>query len=197
MRGFRQRQTNILVATDVAARGIDVNDLSHVINYALPQDPESYIHRIGRTGRAGKRGAAITFVAPRELRLLDLIRKVSGAPIRKGSVPKIDDIIKSRRNRLKNEIKTTMQSKDLGTFKIMAAELLKDADPVEVLAACLNISFGNKLDTCGYNEIQEVDPIDIKDHTRIFMAKGHRPPRKKAARWHQGSRAGKGPDRLK
>jgi len=65
MNKFKKRQLNVLIATDVAARGIDVQDLTHVINYALPQDPESYVHRIGRTGRAGKEGIAITFITPR------------------------------------------------------------------------------------------------------------------------------------
>jgi ATP-dependent RNA helicase DeaD len=63
---FRKQRINILVATDVAARGIDIHNLTHVINYSLPQDPEAYVHRIGRTGRAGKEGTAITFVTPDE-----------------------------------------------------------------------------------------------------------------------------------
>ncbi|HPN21392.1 MAG TPA: DEAD/DEAH box helicase, partial [Tenuifilaceae bacterium] len=74
---FRKRYINVLVATDVAARGIDIADLSHVINYSLPQDPESYIHRIGRTGRAGKQGTAITFVSNEEYRKLNYVQKAT------------------------------------------------------------------------------------------------------------------------
>ena len=67
---FRQNQVKVLVATDVAARGLDIDDISHVFNYDLPEDPEIYVHRIGRTGRAGKTGIAISLVTPREKRLL-------------------------------------------------------------------------------------------------------------------------------
>ena len=75
LKRFKARKINVLVATDVAARGIDVNDLSHVINYAIPQEAESYVHRIGRTGRAGKEGTAITFITPQEYRRLLQIQK--------------------------------------------------------------------------------------------------------------------------
>ncbi len=74
---FRKQKINILVATDVAARGIDIIELTHVINYSLPQDPDSYVHRIGRTGRAGKQGTAITFVTSTEYRRLTYIIKTS------------------------------------------------------------------------------------------------------------------------
>ncbi len=77
---FRKQKINILVATDVAARGIDIMDLTHVINYSLPQDPESYVHRIGRTGRAGKQGTAITFVTSTEYRRLTYIKKRPQSP---------------------------------------------------------------------------------------------------------------------
>jgi ATP-dependent RNA helicase DeaD len=174
MRDFRGRRVNILVATDVAARGIDVSDLTHVVNFALPQDPESYVHRIGRTGRAGKEGTAITFVTPRESRPLDLIRKVSGAPIRKGRIPGVDQVIAAKKNRLKGEIETAMQSGNLEVYKTMAAELLKEADAVGVLAACLSLSFGDELDTGSYQEIHHVESVDNKGRTRLFVAKGRR-----------------------
>ena len=74
---FKNKRSNILVATDVAARGIDINNLTHVINYSLPQNPESYVHRIGRTGRAGKEGMAISLVTPHEFRALSKIQKIS------------------------------------------------------------------------------------------------------------------------
>ena len=86
---FRGKKVNILVATDVAARGIDIQNLTHVINYAIPQDPESYVHRIGRTGRAGKEGTAITFITPEEYRRLMFIKKAARTDIRKEKLPKI------------------------------------------------------------------------------------------------------------
>ncbi|MFC1808679.1 DEAD/DEAH box helicase [Candidatus Omnitrophota bacterium] len=84
---FRKRVITILVATDVAARGIDVKDLTHVINYALPQGPESYVHRIGRTGRAGREGVAITFITPAEYRRLEFIKRITKTDIKKSKYP--------------------------------------------------------------------------------------------------------------
>ena len=75
MKKFREGAVDVLIATDVAARGIDVDNITHVINFDIPQDPESYVHRIGRTGRAGNTGVAMTFITPREFRQLKLIER--------------------------------------------------------------------------------------------------------------------------
>ncbi len=101
---FRRRKINILVATDVAARGIDIMDLTHVINYALPQDHESYVHRIGRTGRAGREGTAITFVTSSEYRKLIYIKKAAGTQIRKEKLPEVEQVINIKKERIKNTI---------------------------------------------------------------------------------------------
>ena len=98
---FRERKTLILVATDVAARGIDVVMLTHVVNFNLPFDPESYTHRIGRTGRAGNKGTAITFVTPEEYRRLFALRRASGDGLRKGTVPSVDEVIDAKRDRIR------------------------------------------------------------------------------------------------
>jgi ATP-dependent RNA helicase DeaD len=97
---FRDKQVTILAATDVAARGIDVENLTHVINFSLPQDPESYVHRIGRTGRAGREGMAITFVTPSEYRKLMFIKSATRADIKKQNVPEIEAVLQARRDRL-------------------------------------------------------------------------------------------------
>jgi len=97
---FRERKTLVLVATDVAARGIDVERLTHVVNFNLPFDPESYTHRIGRTGRAGNKGTAITFVTPEEYRRLFALRRASGDGLHKGSVPSVADVIEAKRSRI-------------------------------------------------------------------------------------------------
>ncbi|MCK9906476.1 C-terminal helicase domain-containing protein, partial [Frankia sp. Cpl3] len=81
MNAFREGTIELLIATDVAARGIDVSNVSHVINYDIPQDPESYVHRIGRTGRAGKKGIAMTLVTPREMRQMMIIQKQTKADV--------------------------------------------------------------------------------------------------------------------
>ncbi len=87
LKKFRKKNVTILAATDVAARGIDIENLSHVINYSLPQDPESYVHRIGRTGRAGNEGVAITFVTPSEYRKLTFIKRITKTEIVKMKIP--------------------------------------------------------------------------------------------------------------
>ena len=93
IKGFKNKDFNILVATDVAARGIDVSDLSHVINYSIPDDNESYIHRIGRTGRAGKEGIAILFVSPSELYRVKRLEKVTKSKLLEIAIPPVDAII--------------------------------------------------------------------------------------------------------
>lgn len=98
MQKFRKRQIDILVATDVAARGIDISDVGHVINYSIPQNPENYVHRIGRTGRAGKKGVAITFVTPHEYRSLREIEKVTKTKITKTQVPEMQELIEIKLN---------------------------------------------------------------------------------------------------
>jgi len=90
IKGFKGNRIEILVATDVAARGLDVNDVTHVFNYHLPLDPESYVHRIGRTGRAGKEGMAISLVTPHEFRALSKIQKISKIELKE--VPTLQDV---------------------------------------------------------------------------------------------------------
>lgn len=92
LKDFRTGRVKILVATDVAARGLDINDLTHVINFSLPREVESYVHRIGRTGRAGKKGLALSIVAPHEVRLLKRIQQVTKATLTKGVAPSNDEL---------------------------------------------------------------------------------------------------------
>ena len=97
---FKKKVLTILVATDVAARGIDVSNLTHVINYSIPQEAESYVHRIGRTGRAGHKGIAITFVTPREARTLAQIKRVTKTEIKRESIPNVSEIIEAKKEAL-------------------------------------------------------------------------------------------------
>jgi ATP-dependent RNA helicase DeaD len=111
---FRKQKINILAATDVAARGIDIMDLTHVINYTLPQDPESYVHRIGRTGRAGKQGTAVTFVTSSEYKRLTYIKNTSKSEMKRGKLPEIKDVIKAKRTRVKAELESTIKAEEYG-----------------------------------------------------------------------------------
>ncbi len=168
---FRKQRINILVATDVAARGIDIQNLTHVINYSLPQDPESYIHRIGRTGRAGKEGTAITFVTHDEYRRLIFIKKIAKTDIRKEKLPKIADVINQKKSRIKAEIANIITADDMNGYIKLAQEMLKENEAEKVLAALLKHSFQDELDESSYNEIRDVS-IDRKGTTRLFVALG-------------------------
>lgn len=106
---FRSRKTRILVATDVAARGIDITGLSHVVNYSLPFDSSTYVHRIGRTGRAGTSGIAVTFVRPEERRRLEYlrnqVRKAAKGEMVEEAIPEVKDVLATKRNRMIEELK--------------------------------------------------------------------------------------------
>ncbi len=108
---------DIVVATDVAARGLDVKRISHVVNYDIPYDTESYIHRIGRTGRAGREGKAILFVAPRERRMLAAIERATRQPIKAMALPSRKDITNRRISQFKEQISAAMESEDLEFFE--------------------------------------------------------------------------------
>ncbi len=114
MSKFRKKQINILVATDVAARGIDVSDVSHVINYSIPQNPENYVHRIGRTGRAGREGVAITFVTPYEYRSLREIEKITKTKISKTQIPDIQELLDIKVNNFIKNVKSIMEKNKKG-----------------------------------------------------------------------------------
>lgn len=114
---LKKNTLDILVATDVAARGLDVPRISHVVNYDIPYDTESYVHRIGRTGRAGRTGKAILFVAPREKRMLASIEKATKQPIKPLQMPTREDIVDKRIEAFKQQIADTIESEDLPFFE--------------------------------------------------------------------------------
>lgn len=128
---------DIVVATDVAARGLDVERISHVVNYDIPNDTESYVHRIGRTGRAGRKGVAILFVAPREKRMLRAIETATRQPITPMQLPSHADIADHRIAQFKQNISAAMESQELGLFRevIAAYQQETDADIDEIAAA--------------------------------------------------------------
>lgn len=179
LKKFKMRKVNILVATDVAARGIDVNDLTHVVNYNLPQDPEAYVHRIGRTGRAGKHGTAITIIAPNEMRDLLFIQKISNSKIRKDEVPVIADVIETKKMKVKTEITELMEKDGADDYLELSKELLEEGREAEKVLASL-LAYALK-DTLKQNSYREISPITTrgmgsgfgKDMARLFVAKGH------------------------
>ena len=129
---LKQGKIDILIATDVAARGLDVERISHVVNYDIPQDPESYVHRIGRTGRAGRQGKAILFVASREKRILRTIEKITRQPIEPMQLPSAAIINEQRIKNFKERIANTLSNQDLSVFEELVLSFQKENE-VDVL----------------------------------------------------------------
>lgn len=169
---FKTKKTKILVATDVAARGIDVNDISHVINFWLPQDPESYVHRIGRTWRAGKTWTAITFVTPSEYRKFVFFQRATNNDVKKIEIPAIEHVIESKKKKLRTNIDELLEKGAHEKYLSMAQELIKDKEAVNVLAALLRLNYANEFNTEHYSDISKV-PVNTNEwKTRIFIALG-------------------------
>ncbi|WP_303960718.1 DEAD/DEAH box helicase [Succinatimonas hippei] len=129
---------DIIIATDVAARGLDVDRITHVFNYDIPYDAESYVHRIGRTGRAGRQGEAILFVSPRERRALRQIERVTRQRIEPMRMPTVADVNKRRLENFRNQILETIEAGELGMYLEVVSDILSD-DSIEpeMLAAAL------------------------------------------------------------
>ncbi len=171
LRKFKRRHTNILVATDVAARGIDVSNLSHVINYSLPQDPEAYVHRIGRTGRAGNEGTAITFISSSEYRQFSAMQRQVKVAIRKETLPTAHDIVAVKKEKIKEELGAIIEEENYSDYMEMAHELLGSVDPDVALASLLRLAFKNELEESNYPEIRRID-VDRRGTARLFIALG-------------------------
>ncbi len=138
---LKSGKLDILVATDVAARGLDVDRISHVINYDIPTDTESYVHRIGRTGRAGRSGDAISFVTPRERYLLKHIEKATRQPLQQMQLPSVEDVNTTRLARFDDQITAALASKDLEFFRDVVKHYVEHHDvPEQDVAAALAIA---------------------------------------------------------
>lgn len=243
---FRNKKTRILVATDVAARGIDITGLSHVVNYSLPFDAATYVHRIGRTGRAGSAGTAVTFVRPEERRKLEFLKKklrnASKGEMKEEPVPSVQSVLEVKRNRILDELKEKIGLKDAeaepaaqsgskkdydddeivslphdaepeqetaaqtagagaedaqgeeeekdaqsreerestlvkarGLYRKMAADLCRNEDPEAVLAAVLQVNYGESLDESHYGNIRsQKGASSDPNQKRIYVQLGRR-----------------------
>ncbi|GAA4173767.1 DEAD/DEAH box helicase [Gryllotalpicola koreensis] len=144
---LKSAKLDILVATDVAARGLDVERISHVVNYDLPIDTESYVHRIGRTGRAGRSGAAISFVTPRERRMLSTIEKATRQPITQMQLPTVEDINSTRLTRFDDAITTALEQEGrISAFRDIIAHYVEhhDVPEADVAAALAVVAQGDE-----------------------------------------------------
>ena len=135
---LKDGRLDILVATDVAARGLDVERISHVLNYDIPNDTESYVHRIGRTGRAGRTGEAILFVTPRERRMLRSIERATNAPLHEMDLPTVDQVNDFRKVKFADSITKSLENKQIDLFRTLVKEYSQTNDvPLEDIAAAL------------------------------------------------------------
>ncbi|MCZ8529423.1 DEAD/DEAH box helicase [Alteromonas sp. PRIM-21] len=165
---LKQGKIDILVATDVVARGLDVERVSHVINYDIPYDSESYVHRIGRTGRAGRQGDAILFISHREKRLLYSIEKTTKQPIEAMPIPSISEINETRLSRFKQSVAEATQDDSIESL-MPIVEMIKEeneASPETIMAALLKIAQGDEpliLKESDRPDINSKPPRDNRD----------------------------------
>lgn len=173
---FKNKKCSILCATDVAARGIDVNELTHVINYQLPQDPEAYVHRIGRTGRAGNQGTAISLIASGEKRQMAIIQGISKVQMKKMELPSAEEMVDAKLDKIFEDImQTEVSSQDSNVLKL-ATKLMEHEGNIDVLTATLKHFLKDELKAKKYEEIktQRFDAKSGDGEMRLFVAKGKR-----------------------
>ncbi|NQZ85706.1 MAG: DEAD/DEAH box helicase [Nanoarchaeales archaeon] len=157
---FKESKINILVATDVAARGIDINDLTHVINYSLPKEVESYTHRIGRTGRAGKEGHAISLVTPAQKFMIYDIQEQTNTLINIMDIPTDKDVFNSKVSNIKKDVDSIISSNAHFEYNDLAKDLIKEHGPEKALNALLLKLNRNKKNKANVTRV------------RLFVAKG-------------------------
>ncbi len=171
---LKSGHSDIIVATDVAARGLDVERISHVLNYDIPSDPEAYVHRIGRTGRAGRSGEAILFVAPRERRMLRTIERTTRQRIEPMRLPSADAVNEQRVARFKEQLGNTLANTNLEVFRQLVNEFEQesDADPLDIAAALAHLAQG---DTPFLLSEPPARPEKTRDDSRQRRGPGDRP----------------------
>ena len=168
---LKNGKIDILIATDVAARGLDVDRISHVINYDIPQDPESYVHRIGRTGRAGRDGKAILFVAPRERRMLKTIERITRQPIEPMLLPSAKIINEQRVINFKQRITDTLDNQELAIFEELILDYQKEheIDAFKISSALALMAQGTEPLLLNEKEINQAS-FDEKNKNKISVS---------------------------
>ena len=159
MKAARAGTVDLLVATDVAARGIDIGHLSHVVNFGVPESSETYVHRIGRTGRAGREGVAITIAEPREQRLVRNIERQTSQLIALESVPSVNDVRARKLALTGTALRETLEAGGLEGFRSVVELLAEDFDPLDVAAAAVKLA-----QEAGFAAADEAGPVqDVSD----------------------------------
>jgi ATP-dependent RNA helicase DeaD len=159
-KGAKGGSVDLLVATDVAARGLDVEHLSHVVNFDVPASPESYVHRIGRTGRAGREGVAITLVEPREHRLLRNIEQLTKQKIDVATVPTPMDVRARRLDLTRGALRAALEEGELDSYRVVTDALASEFDPMDVAAAAVKLAH-QALQAEGVQDEEHIPSIDL------------------------------------
>lgn len=176
MRRFKQNRVDILVATDVAARGLDISGVTHVYNFDVPQDPESYVHRVGRTGRAGKTGEAITFVTSREMDHLRLIEASIKKKIQRRQAPTLMDALVGQQRSAVERMLEIIENDEYLAYQETAREMLEEHDSTMLVAAALKMITKEPVTT----------PVNITEHAPLRSKKGS------GTAWKGGAKSGAG-----
>ena len=158
MSRLRGGSIDLLVATDVAARGLDIEQLTHVVNYDVPSAPELYVHRIGRVGRAGREGTAITLVEPREHRMLKAIERATGQRIAAEKLPTVADLRARRLELTRGALRESLLEDDLETFRAVVEPLAEEFDLFEVALAAVKLAH----ETSGTIDEEELPEAELR-----------------------------------
>ena len=173
MNRFRDGALDILVATDVAARGLDIEHVSHVVNYDIPSNPESYVHRIGRTGRAGREGVAITLVEPREQRLLRNIERTTRTRLELAQIPTVADLRERRLEVLGASLREQLLEDGIERFRVVVEPLAEEFDIIDVALAA--VSLAEQATARDGDSEQDLAPARFFDDDRRPPGAGGRP----------------------
>lgn len=168
---FRDGRNDTLVATDVAARGLDIPNVSHIINFDIPGDPEAYVHRIGRTARAGKSGIAITFVTPRERAHLRTIERLINMPLKRKRVPSLRDIAERRQQAFREAVSSTITEGNLDRYMMLVEQLTSEFDLTEVAAAAIKLALDEQMVPMEQEQEQMASEDGME---RLFVRAGRR-----------------------
>jgi ATP-dependent RNA helicase DeaD len=172
---FRDGSVELLVATDVAARGLDIERLSHVVNYDVPSAAEAYVHRIGRTGRAGRAGTAITLAEPREHRLLRSIESLTKQKIEVATLPTVADLRARRLELTRASLRERLLEGELDTTRVVVESLAQEFDIMDIAAAAVHLAHAAVSGDSEEREIPPPAPAPSKHARPLKSARGRAP----------------------
>jgi ATP-dependent RNA helicase DeaD len=172
MKRFREGAVEMVLATDVAARGLDIGHLSHVVNYDVPASPDAYVHRIGRTGRAGREGVAITLAEPREQRLLRAIERATGRRLEIATVPTVADLRARRLELTRASLREALLEGGLDPFRTVVETLGDEFDVLDIAAAAVKLA--DQADRGEPEGTAATEPARDGDMVRVYISAGRR-----------------------